>query len=147
MPRTAVNKHVMLYVRGIAHRWPEITSIWLFGSRANENAHNDSDWDMMVFADRTTFVGLKTDILAFRAKADVFVVIDGNNFRSPWDTIDHSKRGGKLTGVGGWQWQDIGDGTAEYDAAQRPYNDKRLPKSRKHAICLFKRRQNDKGGK
>lgn len=31
-------------------REPEITSIWLIGSRANHCARDDSDWDLLVFS-------------------------------------------------------------------------------------------------
>jgi predicted nucleotidyltransferase len=40
------------YARSLGTKYETIASIWLFGSRANNRAHEQSDWDLMAFGPR-----------------------------------------------------------------------------------------------
>jgi len=43
------------FIGDFVEKFPQVTEIWLLGSRANEKADPDSDWDLLVFsADRLT---------------------------------------------------------------------------------------------
>jgi Polymerase beta, Nucleotidyltransferase len=46
------------YVSALVSAYSAIREVWLYGSRANETARPDSDWDYLAFADEATLVSL-----------------------------------------------------------------------------------------
>lgn len=85
-----------------------VTEIWLIGSRANNTAREDSDWDFLVFGDDSSLNKLKRMIEYKRENIDFLVVFDGDNFIAPWGI---PKKSGSLTK---WEWNRISDYSAQY---------------------------------
>ena len=46
---------IKTYIDELITSYPEINSIWLIGSRANNSANKNSDWDFLVFANEHIF--------------------------------------------------------------------------------------------
>jgi len=65
-------------------RFKGITSIWLIGSRANNTFRENSDWDLLIFADEQTLDLMRKATELKRADVDVLVVYDGKNGEEPW---------------------------------------------------------------
>ena len=57
MKKEALNN----YIQSLTRKYLAIKSIWLIGSRANDNAREDSDWDLLVFADEKTLEKFKRE--------------------------------------------------------------------------------------
>ena len=68
---------------------PEISAVWLFGSRANGRARAESDWDLLAFANQQVFSIIHDSWMQIPEGVDLFVVTDGNSFRSPKLRLDH----------------------------------------------------------
>jgi len=87
---------------------PSATEIWLIGSRANNIAREDSDWDFLVFGDDSSLKKLKCMTEYRRENMDFLVVFDGDNFIEPWGKPQKS---GSLTK---WEWNRTSDCSAQY---------------------------------
>lgn len=87
---------------------PDISSIWLIGSRANHTAEALSDWDILVFANEKIFSELEKNEYFHRGAVDLLVVTDGDNFKKPY--------GGEKSGsLSRWKWKEISANEAEYE--------------------------------
>ena len=64
------------YVQRLVSAHPAIGEVWLFGSRANGTARDDSDWDYLVFSDDGSLLNsLYVDAQRFHVRRiDLFVV-------------------------------------------------------------------------
>jgi hypothetical protein len=102
------------YVAILVKRFPAIKEVWLIGSRANESARADSDWDYIVFADERTLSLLRCDESLRRPDIDVLMVFDGDSFEEPWPTA-HRKKHGSLHG---WGWRRLAMKKAVYRATK-----------------------------
>jgi predicted nucleotidyltransferase len=91
------------YLERLLAAYPNIESVWLIGSRANETARDDSDWDLLVFASREVLEALSTDDSFSRSDVDLLVVYDGDNFESPYGGTDN--RRSKKGSLKEWEWQ------------------------------------------
>ena len=49
------------YLKKLVTIHPSISEIYLFGSRANDEAHKESDWDFMVFGNSDVLSNLKKE--------------------------------------------------------------------------------------
>ncbi len=90
------------YINNLVAACPEITEVWLIGSRANEKAREDSDWDLIVFGNDRTLSSLQRNLLLRRPDIDLLVVYKGDDFRAPWETESGKGKSGSLTG---WKWE------------------------------------------
>lgn len=54
-----ISNKVYKYLRRLTEKYPKIESIWLLGSRANNNFKDNSDWDFWVFTNKRLFNLLK----------------------------------------------------------------------------------------
>ncbi len=79
-----IEPEIASYVRKLVNEFALIESLWLFGSRANKRARHDSDWDFLAFANPNVIFSLRSNPALRRDDVDLFVVIDGNRFESPW---------------------------------------------------------------
>lgn len=94
-----------------------VLSVWLIGSRADCSAKEDSDWDVLLFADDATLVGLRS--CSPSAQLDVLVVVDGNRFEAPW--IEDGYEIPKSGSLKEWQWTQVGEtGEATYRGSKFP---------------------------
>lgn len=97
------------FVNGIAERFPKVTDVWLMGSRANDTAREDSDWDFMIFTDAATVIALQNESIP--ENIDLLCVYDGNRFTNPQCT----KRGSLRK----WKWKSVDKTIAEYEGNER----------------------------
>lgn len=86
------------YLDRIATAASGVREIWLFGSRANDAAHENSDWDLLVIGDTSTLGQLQSATHLHKDDVDCLVVGDDEEFESAWG--DRSKSGS----LGTWQW-------------------------------------------
>src|ERR1700731_1724285 len=116
----------MDFVRKLVAKYPAIGEVWLYGSRANEAARPDSDWDYLAFADEDTLADLSRDTDLDRSNIDLMVVTDGVHFAKPW--VDAS---GQKTGTleddlsaGGLAWLQLSPSISEYQSLKSDPADK-----------------------
>jgi len=110
-----------VYILDLVAAYPSITEVWLYGSRANDNAGPDSDWDYLVFADAETLADLSRDTRFHVARIDLMVVFDGTRFSKPWQEDGEPQKTGTLTsefGDGGLCWRKVGCREATYRATK-----------------------------
>jgi len=96
------------YIDELITSYPEILSIWLIGSRANNSANENSDWDFFVFANEHILKSLKNNLYFKRENIDLFIVYNGNDFKEPWG--DNPKKGSLRE----WKWKLLSDSSAHY---------------------------------
>ena len=103
-----------------------MTEIWLLGSRANEKADPDSDWDLLVFsADRLTADSL-TAATRFHDECFQLFIVTGNYFKWPWP---RKKDGCLCDGwLDRWRWTSVPgqDGRATYNGNHGPERARRI---------------------
>ena len=102
------------YVLKLVGAYPEISEVWLLGSRAQGTARSDSDWDYLVFGSHRVLRSLRQRNGFNVPEVDLLVVYDGNNFSKPWRDGNRVK-GGSLKD---WDWRRISDERATYRAAK-----------------------------
>ena len=108
---------VKTYVKELAVAYPQISSVWLFGSRANQNARADSDWDLLVFGSRDILRLLKIDTRFHNRSVDLLVVYDGENF------VEAREEGRKSGSLSEWAWKEEDQSTATYRATKPIYDE------------------------
>ena len=99
----------------------DIEEIWLFGSRANNTATENSDWDMWAFANPEVLTALKGRTDYKSKEIDLMIVYDDNNWEQPWTTIaktgeERTKHGQLLSNA--CDFKRIDHKTAEYCATK-----------------------------
>lgn len=72
------------YIDILFENCPTISEIWLFGSRANDCFHDESDWDLLVFTDDflLTKQAVLSDSTLHRSDVDLFIMEAENSFVS-----------------------------------------------------------------
>jgi len=103
-----MNKEIKNYLAELKALYPEISSIWLIGSRANGTARQDSDWDFLLFGNEQIFKDLTNDDYFHRNDVDLLVIVDSEgHFKKP--------RGQYKQGtLASWQWKQLTDDAASY---------------------------------
>ena len=111
------------YLHKIIDKYSDIKAIWLFGSRANGDHNQESDWDLFVFANGRFLDLLKADKElkneSEKNNIDLLVVFDGEDFKAPWKRPGEENKQYKescLTGVLGFGWSKLSEVEAEYTA-------------------------------
>ena len=107
-----MNEELSSYIEKLLKQSPEISSIWLFGSRANGTAKETSDWDLLVFGSEKVFNSIKGNCDLKNDFIDLMVVVDSENLASPW-----SNKRGQLSD---WQWKEISSSEATYIGTKEP---------------------------
>jgi predicted nucleotidyltransferase len=115
--------HINPYLHKITDKYSDIEAIWLFGSRANGDHNQNSDWDLFVFVNDRVLDLLKADTElkneSEKNNIDLLVVFDGDEFKSPWkrpgEEINPYKKG-CLAGVHNFDWKTISEVEANYTA-------------------------------
>ena len=105
-----IDNQVKQYINNLISYYPLIDSIWLLGSRANNSYNDDSDWDLLVFANKDILEDLRRNNYFKEKGIDVLIVFDGENFEGPWPDNKGIKRG-DLTS---WNWDNVSDKEATY---------------------------------
>ena len=89
--------------------------VWLIGSRVNPSTVPPNDWDILIFGNAQLF----SEIAAHDPPSgvDALVVVDGEQFKSPWPRkSDGHVNWGRLAN---WNWQRIDNDTASYEGTNR----------------------------
>jgi len=111
------------YIQRLLAAYPAIREIWLIGSRANNHARPESDWDFLVFSDDEATFGELHDDREFDVPGiDVLVAVDNLNAFNPWSTeTDFGTRTLRLDVLGNsLDWQRTSDTTATYRPLDYP---------------------------
>ena len=109
------------YIENLLAACPEITEVWLIGSRANDRARADSDWDLLAFGSDDTLAILRNNRLLQRPDIDLLIVHNGNDFQAPWETEPGKVKSGSLTE---WEWErDKGSHVRAHYMGTKPGND------------------------
>ena len=103
------------YVQKLKSVADDIKSVWLFGSRANGTSTSVSDWDLMVFANKSALSQLKNAPHLKHSLVDVMVVYDGLNFVEPWPESESYIKCGDLDS---WAWVEESADSAKYTATK-----------------------------
>jgi len=109
------------YLNNLTNRYTNIESVWLFGSRANNDYNEKSDWDLFIFSDEEVLDLLRSDMdvknESEECNIDLLVVFDGDNFNAPWKISGEENKEykeGCLFCSGGFSWSKISSVEAEY---------------------------------
>ncbi len=115
-----ISDFIKVYLDRLVKKFPEITEIWLFGSRANSMLRATSDWDLLVFSTPKVLNDLKTNKDLNHEDIDILIVYDDDHFESPWANI--SKEGVEITKSGSlknWEFTKIDEKEATYKSAKK----------------------------
>src|ERR1700682_5654838 len=93
-----------------------LQSLWLIGSRANDCARDDSDWDFILFSDAAGLRLLQAAPHLKKDKIDLLVVADGIAADDPWPIPGETVRSILLAYA---DWQITGPDTATYRNADK----------------------------
>ena len=96
------------YVARMVKCCPSVREVWLLGSRANNTARPDSDWDLLVFGDGSLITQLREASELHRDDIDCLAVVDADRFESAWGK---KPKGGSLSG---WEWERSPNDQATY---------------------------------
>jgi len=113
-----LNQEIVPYVKQLMSAFPGIQSIWLIGSRANENYRIDSDWDLLAFSDGRTFSKMKQDRSLRNPDVDLLVVYNGNDFEEPWPVTTEARPNPKGGSLQSWKWHKQSETKATYRATK-----------------------------
>ncbi len=101
------------YIEELIKLHPQIQSIWLIGSRANELSRDDSDWDILIFANREVLTKLKEQPMLKRKQFDLLIVYNGQDFQEVWP-VGEPKSGN----LGEWEWKEVSFKDAVYKSVK-----------------------------
>jgi len=118
-------------------RYEGIREIWLFGSRSNGTNKENSDWDILIFADQHVLSSLEKENSERYLNLDIMIVFDQDKFRGPWRReSDGAYKRGSLQE---WEWEELQFGLAKYKATKEMYGMVLSEKKTCKAIRLFHR--------
>lgn len=110
------------YLRRLTEKYPQIESIWLFGSRANNIFKDDSDWDVWIFSNRKILELLKENqSLKQESKLkgiDTMIVYNGENFENPWPEWEKGTVITKQGLLSEWKWEQTSALKANYEGTK-----------------------------
>lgn len=110
----AMNDKIKQYIESLTTHYSDIKSIWLIGSRANNSHREDSDWDLLVFADNKIFNELKLNKTFRNNTVDLLIVFDNQNFEKPWA----DEKGTKNGSLSEWKWNELSSNEATYKSVK-----------------------------
>ena len=102
------------YVKRLVEAYPDIKSIWLFGTRANNSYRSDSDWDLFVFGNQRILDSLKENKTFNNDQIDLMVVFNDIEFEKPWP----DEKGVKHGTLKSWEWLEISSRDATYKSVK-----------------------------
>jgi predicted nucleotidyltransferase len=102
------------YVKKLVEAYPDIKSIWLFGTRANNLHRSDSDWDLFVFGNQRILDSLKENNSFNNDHIDLMVVFNNAEFEKPWP----DEKGVKHGSLKSWEWHEISSKDATYKSVK-----------------------------
>lgn len=102
---------IQTYIHELVDRYPAITAAWLIGSRANGTAKPTSDWDVLLFADTSTFQAIRDDKYLHKECVDLLVVKESGDFEKPWGREKHGR-------LSSWHWHQISPTEASYHSVK-----------------------------
>ena len=80
------------YFNELNSEFEQIREIWILGSRANNCAYDDSDWDILVFANSRVLTQLRQKEKFKQSSKDLnidlLVLYDEDHFEAPWTSLN-----------------------------------------------------------
>lgn len=98
--------------------FPRVTEIWVFGSRADGTASDDSDWDLLVRSDDHLTAAAVRPAQHFRSERFCLFIAHGDSFERPWPRAHDG-----LTETGSfpdWRWTWEGDRARYHGSSLKP---------------------------
>lgn len=146
MTDVKIPNRVYKYLQHLTEKYPQIKSIWILGSRANNNFTDDSDWDFWVFSNRKIFDLLKENRLLKQEskskKIDTLVVYNGEDFEEPWPDMKNGKSTAKQGLLSEWKWKKTSNLTADYkgtkEISKKEAGGKRISRVEERHLKAFK---------
>ena len=89
-----------------------VESIWIIGSQANGRATPTSDWDFLVLGPEQSLKNIAAQWHQQPANVDILVVVDGDQFQSPWPREGTTKP--KSGSLNTWEWRQDSSNEASY---------------------------------
>lgn len=110
------HEYILPYVEQLVKEYPRIESVWLMGSRANDSYREESDWDLLVFANNEILDSMRQHRDLKRERVDVLVVYGSIHFEEPWPEVEVRAKGGRLSGSNShsWEWNQTSQTEATY---------------------------------
>jgi predicted nucleotidyltransferase len=102
------------YIKRLIEAYPDIKSIWPFGTRANNSYRSDSDWDLFVFGNQRILNSLKENKTFNNDQIDLMVVFNDTEFEKPWP----DEKGVKHGSLKSWEWLEISPRDATYKSVK-----------------------------
>lgn len=136
------HEYIFPYVEQLVSEYPRIESVWLMGSRANDSYREDSDWDLLVFANKEILDAMVQHRNLKRKQVDVMVVYDSVNFEEPWPEVEENGRvnpkRGRLSGSRpfSWEWNQTSQTEATYEGT-KPLQGGQTERTIKKALRLW----------
>ena len=106
------------YVAQLVAAYPAIREVWLFGSRANGTAREDSDWDYLAFGDWAVLDALRLDARFRRKDVDLLIVTNGERFETPWLKPTGLNWGSMKDDFEALRWKQLSPTAATYTATK-----------------------------
>ena len=118
-----IPEYLKKYLNEITNIFQEIEEIWLFGSRVNKNAKEDSDWDILIYGNENVLRELKKAKIFQNDHIEILIVYDEDHFESPWRYLnDEGKRVIKKGSLMEWGFTKMSDNVANYRGTKSAYN-------------------------
>ena len=103
-----LSEDIKKYIHDLKSEFSSITEVWLIGSRANNNARDDSDWDFVVFSSSPVHEAIKNNSYFHREDIDLLIVNKVGDFTKPFG----KPKDGSLHA---WKWNQVSDELAYYE--------------------------------
>jgi nucleotidyltransferase-like protein len=103
---------IRAYVKSVvAAVGDDAVGMWLFGSRANGSARQNSDWDLLLFSNATGLERLQGIPSLRQPKIDILVAVSEDRWVSPWPDGDLGPKRGSASL---YSWRVTCPGVATY---------------------------------
>jgi hypothetical protein len=111
------------YLENLAKQCPGLLEVWLFGSRANETAHNGSDWDLMIYGRPGIFDSLSAKRTLECENVDLFVVQGSGGCQALCSKPSPARKHPKKLSLSEMEWRRSSSTSAHY-VGEAPYLDR-----------------------
>lgn len=118
-----IPEYLKKYLNEITNIFQGIEEIWLFGSRVNKKAKDDSDWDVLIWGNEKVLRELKKAKIFQNYHIEILIVYDRDHFESPWCYLnDEGKEVIKKGSLREWDFTKMSDNVAKYQGTKSAYN-------------------------
>ena len=103
-----IPENIQNYFNNLVSEFEEIRKVWILGSRANNCAHEDSDWDILVFANSRVLTQLRQKE-EFKQSSkdlniDLLVLYNEDHFEAPWTSWNRGRTRQRIKKGALYEW-------------------------------------------